>query len=79
MTYSEDKVVKGPEWAEIKASVIGNTPQANLPLLEVDGQYFVESKVRIFSYYCTIYHTITLLILFVILSHYLSHYHTIPP
>eukprot|EP00286_Rhodomonas_abbreviata_P001377 CAMPEP_0181288148 /NCGR_PEP_ID=MMETSP1101-20121128/173_1 /TAXON_ID=46948 /ORGANISM="Rhodomonas abbreviata, Strain Caron Lab Isolate" /LENGTH=220 /DNA_ID=CAMNT_0023392241 /DNA_START=38 /DNA_END=697 /DNA_ORIENTATION=- len=40
----ENIAVTGPSYGELKASLSATVPQINLPMLEVNGQHFVESK-----------------------------------
>lgn len=39
----ENHVVNGESWGKMKADLVDKLPQANIPLLEVDGQYMTES------------------------------------
>ena len=39
----EDVTVSGAGWGEMKAGLVEKLPQANIPLLEVDGQFLTES------------------------------------
>mmetsp|Transcript_14917 Transcript_14917/g.22439 ORF Transcript_14917/g.22439 Transcript_14917/m.22439 type:complete len:225 (-) Transcript_14917:176-850(-) len=40
----ENNIVQGPSYTEMKKDLISTAPLMNLPLLEVDGKYFSESK-----------------------------------
>lgn len=39
----ENHIVNGESWKTMKAGLVDKLPQANIPLLEIDGQYLTES------------------------------------